>query len=41
MHQADAFPLSIEFFPPKTSEDVEKLRAPRQHFYAIKPSFAQ
>ena len=31
--------LSIEFFPPKTSEGVEKLRAVRQQLYALKPEF--
>ena len=39
MHQADPFPLSIEFFPPKTPEGVEKLRAVRQQLYALKPEF--
>ncbi len=39
MHQAAPFPLSIEFFPPKTPEGVEKLRAVRQRLYAIKPEF--
>ena len=39
MRQADPFPLSIEFFPPKTPEGVEKLRAVRQQLYAIKPEF--
>ncbi|EGI76640.1 methylenetetrahydrofolate reductase [NAD(P)H] [Hylemonella gracilis] len=33
------FPLSIEFFPPKTPEGVEKLRAVRQQLYALKPEF--
>ncbi|HCY17414.1 MAG: methylenetetrahydrofolate reductase [NAD(P)H] [Curvibacter sp. GWA2_64_110] len=32
-------PLSIEFFPPKTPEGVEKLRAVRQQLYALKPEF--
>jgi methylenetetrahydrofolate reductase (NADPH) len=31
--------LSIEFFPPKTSEGVEKLRQVRQSLYAINPVF--
>ena len=31
--------LSVEFFPPKTSEGVEKLRAVRQQLYALKPEF--
>ncbi len=39
MRQAAPFPLSIEFFPPKTSEGVQKLRAVRQQLYAIKPEF--
>ena len=39
MRQADPFPLSIEFFPPKTPEGVEKLRAVRQQLYALKPEF--
>lgn len=39
MPQADPFPLSIEFFPPKTPEGVEKLRTVRQQLYAIKPEF--
>ena len=32
-------PVSIEFFPPKTPEGVEKLVAVRQRFYALKPEF--
>ena len=32
-------PLSIEFFPPKTPEGVEKLRGVRQQLYALKPEF--
>ena len=39
MRQAAPFPLSIEFFPPKTPEGVEKLRAVRQQLYALKPEF--
>ena len=31
--------LSIEFFPPKTPEGVEKLRLARQQLYALKPEF--
>jgi methylenetetrahydrofolate reductase (NADPH) len=31
--------LSIEFFPPKTVEGVDKLRAVRQALYALKPEF--
>mgnify|MGYP002129735176 CR=1 FL=1 len=32
-------PISLEFFPPKTPEGVEKLRLVRQHLYALKPEF--
>ena len=32
-------PVSIEFFPPKTPEGVEKLRAVRQQLYALTPEF--
>jgi methylenetetrahydrofolate reductase (NADPH) len=39
MRQTDPFSLSIEFFPPKTPEGVEKLRSVRQQLYAIKPEF--
>ena len=31
--------LSVEFFPPKTSEGVEKLRVVRHQLYALKPEF--
>ena len=31
--------LSIEFFPPKTPEGAEKLRAVRQALYPLKPQF--
>jgi methylenetetrahydrofolate reductase (NADPH) len=33
------FPVSYEFFPPKTPEGVVKLRGVRQALYARKPSF--
>ena len=33
------FPLSVEFFPPKTPEGVDKLRQVRQQLYALKPEF--
>src|SRR5512133_616845 len=33
------FPVSIEFFPPKTPEGAEKLRVARQQLYALKPEF--
>lgn len=32
-------PISLEFFPPKTPEGVEKLAAVRQKLYALKPQF--
>ena len=32
-------PISFEFFPPKTPEGAEKLRATRQTLYALKPEF--
>jgi methylenetetrahydrofolate reductase (NADPH) len=32
-------PISLEFFPPKTPEGVEKLRIVRQQLYALKPEF--
>jgi methylenetetrahydrofolate reductase (NADPH) len=42
-HQEDfpmaTLPISIEFFPPKTPEGAEKLRAVRQQLYALKPQF--
>ena len=39
MTDATNFPLSIEFFPPKTPEGVDKLRGVRQQLYALKPEF--
>ena len=33
------FPVSFEFFPPKTPEGVAKLRLVRQQLYALKPEF--
>jgi methylenetetrahydrofolate reductase (NADPH) len=33
------FPISIEFFPPKTPEGVDKLRAVRQQLYTLRPEF--
>jgi methylenetetrahydrofolate reductase (NADPH) len=39
MTQSKPLPLSIEFFPPKTPEGVEKLRGVRQQLYALKPEF--
>lgn len=32
-------PISLEFFPPKTPEGVEKLRTARQALYALRPDF--
>lgn len=34
-----SLPLSLEFFPTKTPEGAEKLRAARQQLYALKPEF--
>ena len=34
-----ALPVSFEFFPPKTPEGIEKLRAVRQQLYALQPQF--
>ncbi len=34
-----SFPISLEFFPPKTPEGAEKLRVVRQKLYALKPGF--
>jgi len=39
MTESTGFPISIEFFPPKTPEGVEKLRTVRQQLYALKPEF--
>ena len=39
MNSANKFPISFEFFPPKTPEGVEKLRAVRQQLYALQPEF--
>ena len=35
----DKLPISLEFFPPKTPEGVEKLVGVRQKLYALKPHF--
>jgi methylenetetrahydrofolate reductase (NADPH) len=32
-------PISLEFFPPKTPEGADKLRAARQQLYALQPEF--
>ena len=39
MKSAVPFPLSFEFFPPKTPEGAGKLRLVRQQLYALKPEF--
>ena len=37
--KSNDIPVSIEFFPPKTPEGVDKLVAVRQKLYALKPEF--
>jgi methylenetetrahydrofolate reductase (NADPH) len=39
MSSESHFPVSLEFFPPKTPEGVEKLRAVREQLYILKPEF--
>jgi methylenetetrahydrofolate reductase (NADPH) len=39
MSMNNRIPLSLEFFPPKTPEGAEKLRAVRQQLYGLKPEF--
>lgn len=39
MSSTTAFPLSFEFFPPKTPEGSHKLLAIRQDLYRLKPAF--
>lgn len=39
MTQRTRLPVSIEFFPPKTPEGVEKLRVVRQQLYALNPEY--
>lgn len=39
MTDTERLPISLEFFPPKTPEGVEKLRLVRQKLYALKPEF--
>jgi methylenetetrahydrofolate reductase (NADPH) len=39
MKQSNVTPVSLEFFPPKTPEGVEKLRVVRQQLYALRPEF--
>ena len=37
--EATGFPVSLEFFPPKTEEGAVKLRTVRQQLYALHPEF--
>ena len=37
--QGTGFPVSFEFFPPKTPEGADKLRVARQQLYALHPDF--
>jgi methylenetetrahydrofolate reductase (NADPH) len=39
MQTSTSLPLSLEFFPPKTPEGVEKLALVRQQLYVLKPQF--
>jgi methylenetetrahydrofolate reductase (NADPH) len=39
MFSSSRIPLSLEFFPPKTPEGVEKLRVVRQQLYGLTPEF--
>jgi methylenetetrahydrofolate reductase (NADPH) len=39
IHHSPPFRVSLEFFPPKTLEGVEKLRLARAQLYALKPEF--
>ncbi len=39
MRSTPTTPISFEFFPPKTEEGADKLRAVRQKLYALKPEF--
>lgn len=39
MNASPRIPVSVEFFPPKTPEGVDKLRGARQALYALKPEF--
>jgi methylenetetrahydrofolate reductase (NADPH) len=39
MFTKERIPLSLEFFPPKTPEGMEKLRGVRQQLYVLKPEF--
>ncbi|HET8870552.1 MAG TPA: methylenetetrahydrofolate reductase [NAD(P)H] [Aquabacterium sp.] len=39
MSTTNRLPISLEFFPPKTPEGVEKLAAVRQQLYPLKPEY--
>ena len=39
MNVNTSIPVSLEFFPPKTPEGVDKLRLVRQKLYALQPEF--
>ncbi|MFM8609981.1 MAG: methylenetetrahydrofolate reductase [NAD(P)H] [Burkholderiaceae bacterium] len=39
MNASTPLPISLEFFPSKTPEGADKLRAVRQQLYALKPEF--
>ncbi len=39
MFAESKIPVSLEFFPPKTPESAEKLRAVRQQLYPLQPEF--
>ena len=39
MTATSPIPISVEFFPPKTPQGVDKLRAVRQQLYALRPEF--
>ncbi|MFZ3129374.1 MAG: methylenetetrahydrofolate reductase [NAD(P)H] [Rhodoferax sp.] len=39
MKPTSRMPVSLEFFPPKTPEGADKLRAARQQLYALQPEF--
>ena len=39
MTATSPIPISVEFFPPKTPEGVDKLRGVRQQLYALRPEF--
>ena len=39
MASSESVPISVEFFPPKTPQGVDKLRAVRQQLYGLRPEF--